>query len=362
MEARCWIRASSGTAAGCRPPAASASGSAGCDTCFEMKAVYSFISLARNSLRATPRIGAGFRPCAFSACSTAGSASALKVARRRVIWCATSSTNWACSRDTQLNMVVRRAWTEGSLPKHPILHCPSSLSDLRCAASARLKGRSRDGCRLVLAMTREEFRGLVFRAASTHDGHVHSFVRGPPMAAVERIVVQTTPQDKEALVSKAKALNLPRSESMRRAAFAYPRSESDMELGSLTDAAKTASDNAAKDIDEAGLCTAAGACSGLDLLQRVPAARTRMNHGYINTISSCQIPCRARCPARVRLADELAQAGSCCLPQASSRSLKASGTMVWRWLRLILLMRSSCLRSSLTRCWLKGGRSLLIRY
>jgi hypothetical protein len=71
------------------------------------------------------------------------------------------------------------------------------------------------------------------------------------MAAVERIVVQATPQDKKALAAKAKALDLPLSELMRRGAFAYRSSETDAELASLASAAKKAADNAGAAIDDA---------------------------------------------------------------------------------------------------------------
>jgi hypothetical protein len=71
------------------------------------------------------------------------------------------------------------------------------------------------------------------------------------MAAVERIVVQTTLQDKKAFAAKAKRLDLPLSELMRRGAFAYQSSETDAELASLADAAKTAAENAGAAIDDA---------------------------------------------------------------------------------------------------------------
>lgn len=71
------------------------------------------------------------------------------------------------------------------------------------------------------------------------------------MAAVERIVVQATTQDKRAFAAKAKKLDLPLSELMRRGAFAYQSSEMDAELGSLADTAKAAADNAGAAIDDA---------------------------------------------------------------------------------------------------------------
>ena len=70
-------------------------------------------------------------------------------------------------------------------------------------------------------------------------------------AAVERIVVQTTAKDKQAIAAKAKRLDLPMSELMRRGAFAYVESNADDELGALADAARAAADHAAAAIDGA---------------------------------------------------------------------------------------------------------------
>jgi hypothetical protein len=69
--------------------------------------------------------------------------------------------------------------------------------------------------------------------------------------AVERIVVQATVQDKKAIVAKARKLDLPISELMRRGAFAYETGEADAELGALADAAKAAADRAGAAIDDA---------------------------------------------------------------------------------------------------------------
>ena len=69
--------------------------------------------------------------------------------------------------------------------------------------------------------------------------------------AVERIVVQATVQDKKAITAKAKKLNLPVSELMRRGAFAYESRETDEELASLADAARDAADRAGAAIDDA---------------------------------------------------------------------------------------------------------------
>jgi hypothetical protein len=69
--------------------------------------------------------------------------------------------------------------------------------------------------------------------------------------AVERIVVQATPQEKKAIVLKAKKLGLPVAELMRRGATAYEPAEADEELGILADRAKAAADRASASIDEA---------------------------------------------------------------------------------------------------------------
>ncbi len=70
-------------------------------------------------------------------------------------------------------------------------------------------------------------------------------------AAVQRIVVQATAQDKKAIVAKAKKLDIPISELMRRGAFAYQSSDTDEELGALADAAKGAAERAGASIDDA---------------------------------------------------------------------------------------------------------------
>lgn len=69
--------------------------------------------------------------------------------------------------------------------------------------------------------------------------------------AVERIVVQTTVQDKKAIAAKARKLDIPVSELMRRGAFAYEPGEADAELGALADAARQAADRAGAAIDDA---------------------------------------------------------------------------------------------------------------
>ena len=70
-------------------------------------------------------------------------------------------------------------------------------------------------------------------------------------AAVERIVVQATVQDKKAIAAKAKRLELPVSELMRRGAVAYESKEADAELATLADAARGAAERAGASIDDA---------------------------------------------------------------------------------------------------------------
>jgi hypothetical protein len=70
-------------------------------------------------------------------------------------------------------------------------------------------------------------------------------------AATERIVVQATALDKKAIASKAKKLDLPISELMRRGAFAYESDAADVELSALADAARVAADRAGAAIDDA---------------------------------------------------------------------------------------------------------------
>ena len=67
--------------------------------------------------------------------------------------------------------------------------------------------------------------------------------------AIERIVVQATPQEKKAIVLKARKLGLPVAELMRRGATAYEPAEADEELGVLADKAKAAADGASASID-----------------------------------------------------------------------------------------------------------------
>ena len=70
-------------------------------------------------------------------------------------------------------------------------------------------------------------------------------------AAVERIVVQATAQDKKVITAKAKKLGLPIAELMRRGAFAYQSTEADDDLASLAGSAKAAADRAGAAIDDA---------------------------------------------------------------------------------------------------------------
>ncbi len=68
--------------------------------------------------------------------------------------------------------------------------------------------------------------------------------------AIERIVIQATPQEKKAIRAKAKKLGLPVAELMRRGAVAYNSAEAEEELGALADAAMAAANRAADSIDD----------------------------------------------------------------------------------------------------------------
>lgn len=67
-------------------------------------------------------------------------------------------------------------------------------------------------------------------------------------AAVERIVVQTTPQEKQAIVKKARQLNMTVSELMRSGATEY--APVDMDLIALAEAAKASVERSIAMIDE----------------------------------------------------------------------------------------------------------------
>ena len=69
-------------------------------------------------------------------------------------------------------------------------------------------------------------------------------------AAIERIVVQATSNEKKAISAKAKKLGLPVSELMRRGAASYNSEKEDEELGVLADAAMAAANRASDSIDE----------------------------------------------------------------------------------------------------------------
>lgn len=69
-------------------------------------------------------------------------------------------------------------------------------------------------------------------------------------AAIERIVVQTTREEKKAITAKAKKLGLPVSELMRRGATSYQPAESDADLGMLADTALAAANRASAALDE----------------------------------------------------------------------------------------------------------------
>lgn len=70
-------------------------------------------------------------------------------------------------------------------------------------------------------------------------------------AAVERIVVQATAEEKKAIAAKARKLGLPISELMRRGAAAYETPDTDADLGALADAARIAAERSGAAIEEA---------------------------------------------------------------------------------------------------------------
>jgi len=70
-------------------------------------------------------------------------------------------------------------------------------------------------------------------------------------AAIARIVVQATTQEKKAIVAKAKKLGLPISELMRRGASAYEADDAGEGLSALANAALVAAERAGASIDEA---------------------------------------------------------------------------------------------------------------
>lgn len=69
--------------------------------------------------------------------------------------------------------------------------------------------------------------------------------------AVERIVVQTTHEDKRAIAEKARRLDIPVSELMRRGAFAYQSDEAEGGLATLAETAMVAAERAGAAIDDA---------------------------------------------------------------------------------------------------------------
>ena len=69
--------------------------------------------------------------------------------------------------------------------------------------------------------------------------------------AIERVVVQIAPDDKRRITAKARQLDIPLSELMRRAAFAYTSEADDADLERLADAAKKAAEGSIESIDEA---------------------------------------------------------------------------------------------------------------
>ncbi len=68
--------------------------------------------------------------------------------------------------------------------------------------------------------------------------------------ATERIVLQATPKEKQAISAKAKRFGISTGELLRRAAAAYTSPNEDAELGVLADAALAAANRMSASIDE----------------------------------------------------------------------------------------------------------------
>ena len=92
--------------------------------------------------------------------------------------------------------------------------------------------------------------------------------------AIKRIVVQTTAEDKESIVTKARMLSIPVSELMRRGAFAYGASGSDGDLEALADAARLSVERAGTAIDDA-MAFIDASNRRIDLLDRKAASRAK---------------------------------------------------------------------------------------
>ena len=96
-------------------------------------------------------------------------------------------------------------------------------------------------------------------------------------AAVERIVVQATAQDKKTIAAKARRLAMPVSELMRRGAFAYETPAADSDMLALAGAAQGAAERAGAAIDDA-LAFIAASNARLVAMERAaarPAASVR---------------------------------------------------------------------------------------
>jgi hypothetical protein len=92
--------------------------------------------------------------------------------------------------------------------------------------------------------------------------------------AAERIVVQATAGDKKAIVAKAKRLDIPISELMRRGAFAYQSETADAELATLAGAAQGAAERAGAALDDA-LAFIAASNARIAKLEAKPAPRRK---------------------------------------------------------------------------------------
>lgn len=95
-----------------------------------------------------------------------------------------------------------------------------------------------------------------------------------PHTASERIVVQATAQEKRAITAKARQLDLPVAELMRRGAAAYRAESSDDLIDALADSAREAVERASAAIDES-LDFVAASNARIALMEARPARTVR---------------------------------------------------------------------------------------
>jgi hypothetical protein len=96
-------------------------------------------------------------------------------------------------------------------------------------------------------------------------------------AAIDRIVVTTTPQEKRALAAKARRLGLPVSELLKRGASAYGNPSFGDDIALLADAATAAADRAAAAVEDALLFIEASE-RRIEAMERAAAVQRNREH------------------------------------------------------------------------------------